>query len=77
MTCSTDPDAVRMAPCLLQERVAKDHELRVTVVGQETVAVRIDSHTTPTLGWTGDGRSTTWATGSYLSSPIWNERYAR
>jgi glutathione synthase/RimK-type ligase-like ATP-grasp enzyme len=43
----TDPNAVRMAPCLLQERVAKDHELRVTVVGQETVAVRIDSQHHP------------------------------
>ena len=58
MTCGRRPDAVRRRASL-QERVAKDHKLRVTVVGQETVAVRIDSRHHPTLGWTGDGRSTT------------------
>lgn len=42
-----DPDAVRMAPCLVQDRVPKDHELRVVVVGQHVLAVRIDSQRRP------------------------------
>ena len=38
-------DDVKYAPVLLQESVAKDYELRVTVVGDRVFAVAIDSQT--------------------------------
>lgn len=34
---------VRLAPCMFQEYVEKRHELRVTVIGDEVFAARIDS----------------------------------
>lgn len=37
------PEAVGQAPLLLQEEIAKDHELRVVVIGDEVIACRIDS----------------------------------
>jgi glutathione synthase/RimK-type ligase-like ATP-grasp enzyme len=44
---------IRRAPCIFQRRVDKAHELRVTVVGQEVFAVRIDAESVPAarLDW--------------------------
>jgi glutathione synthase/RimK-type ligase-like ATP-grasp enzyme len=38
-----DADALSACPAIYQRRVAKQHELRVTVVGDEIYACRIDS----------------------------------
>jgi glutathione synthase/RimK-type ligase-like ATP-grasp enzyme len=38
-----DPQAIALAPGIFQRRVPKRHELRVTVVGDRALAVRIDS----------------------------------
>jgi len=49
-------DNIRRAPVLLQERIEKRYELRVTVVGREIFAVRIDSQQNETtmLDWRRD-----------------------
>lgn len=39
----TSIDAVRELPCLFQEYVPKQYELRVTIIGQQVFAARIDS----------------------------------
>lgn len=36
-------DDLTLAPCILQQRLNKKHELRVTVVGKKVFAVKIDS----------------------------------
>lgn len=56
VTASTVTDqrrALRIAPGIFQPRIAKDHELRVTVVGSEVFAVRIESQASPAarLDW--------------------------
>jgi glutathione synthase/RimK-type ligase-like ATP-grasp enzyme len=49
MTTIVDPggqnylDSVRLAPCLFQELIPKDHELRVTVIGEQVFACAIYS----------------------------------
>jgi hypothetical protein len=43
----TDAEAVEIAPCLFQELVPKAYELRVTVIGDRTFPVRIDSQARP------------------------------
>ncbi|WP_342775838.1 MvdC/MvdD family ATP grasp protein [Nonomuraea mesophila] len=40
-------DAVRLTPCLFQEYVDKDRELRVTVIGDEVFAAEIHSQARP------------------------------
>ncbi len=40
-------DAVALAPVLFQEYVPKAYELRVNVVGQEVLAIKIDSQSSP------------------------------
>ncbi|RMF70330.1 MAG: hypothetical protein D6740_08455, partial [Alphaproteobacteria bacterium] len=38
-----DPEGFRLAPHFVQERIEKDHELRVEIVGRQVFAFRIDS----------------------------------
>ncbi len=38
-----DLDRLRFAPVILQKRIAKDYELRITVVGSEVFCARVDS----------------------------------
>ena len=38
-----DPESFRLAPHFVQERIEKDHELRVEIVGRQVFAFRIDS----------------------------------
>jgi glutathione synthase/RimK-type ligase-like ATP-grasp enzyme len=40
-------ELVRKVPCLFQECLQKDYELRVTVVGKEVFSVKIDSQASP------------------------------
>lgn len=53
--------AIEAAPCLFQERIEKDYELRVTVVGQNIFAVRIYSQDqeATSLDWRRDQHATT------------------
>lgn len=46
-------ETLRAAPCLFQNLVAKAYELRVTVVGQSVIAMRIDSqkHEDTKIDW--------------------------
>lgn len=38
-----DPDSLRVAPGIFQGRIPKAYELRITVIGEQVFAVRIDS----------------------------------
>lgn len=40
-----EPDAVRFCPAIYQEKVEKEFELRVNVIGEEIFAIRINSQT--------------------------------
>ncbi|MDE1975359.1 MAG: hypothetical protein KGI49_02515 [Patescibacteria group bacterium] len=46
-------DLVKCPPCLFQELIMKDYELRVTIVGGQVFAVRIDSqkHVKTSVDW--------------------------
>lgn len=46
-------DLIRITPAIFQERVEKDYELRVTVVGERIFSARIDSQANPrtALDW--------------------------
>jgi glutathione synthase/RimK-type ligase-like ATP-grasp enzyme len=50
---SAHADAVALCPSLFQEYIEKDHELRITIVGDETFCCRIDSQSV-------DGAKTDW-----------------
>lgn len=39
-------ERVRLAPCLFQRNIAKDYEVRVAVVGDQVIAVKLDSQLT-------------------------------
>lgn len=48
--------SIKLAPCLFQECVEKDHELRITVVGGQVFTVRLFSqeHTSTAVDWRRD-----------------------
>ena len=53
--------AIRVAPCLFQEYIEKDYELRITVVGNQVFAARIYSqeHEETKLDWRRDQHKVT------------------
>jgi glutathione synthase/RimK-type ligase-like ATP-grasp enzyme len=56
-------ESVKVAPGIFQERIEKEYELRITVVGDSIFAVKIDSQQSPTtrLDWRRDYDSLSYA----------------